>query len=224
MTDFEQAIINASYEVFDDVSISCCFFHLGQSLYRNIQENGLQAAYQNLENETVRNQTHMILALAFVPVTDVPRVFQKLKEVAVDELDSIIDYFEKNYVGTTARGRRAAVVARYPPILWNQRDAALAGDHKTNNVSEGWHNRFRLLVGKNHPDFYSFLQEIQKEQADTEIAITEMSLGRKVKANPKKKWIDYQDKIRNITQEYQNYKSRARELEYLANIGSNIIL
>ena len=39
---------------------------------------------------------------------------------------------------------------------------------------------------KNHPDLFSALVEFQKEQADSEIAIAEISLGRKVKAAPKK--------------------------------------
>ncbi|CAB0030720.1 unnamed protein product [Trichogramma brassicae] len=84
--------------------------------------------------------------------------------------------------------KRAAIIPDYEPHLWNQREATLTGQHKTNNVSEGWHNRFRILVGKNHPDFYYLLRELQKEQADTEIAITEMCLNRRVKALPKKKW------------------------------------
>lgn len=67
------------------------------------------------------------------------------------------------------RGRRATVPPRYPPAIWNQREAALAGSHKTNNVSEGWHNRFQLIAGKHHPDLSSALQELQLEEADTEI-------------------------------------------------------
>ena len=71
--------------------------------------------------------------------------------------------------------------------LWNQYEATIAGLQRTNNLSEGWHNRFRLVVGKNHPDLYSALKEFQKEQADVEIAVAELSLGRSVKAEPKKK-------------------------------------
>ena len=42
------------------------------------------------------------------------------------------------------------------------------------------------LVGKNHPDLYWAIKEIQKEQADTEI-MSKMSLECKIKATPKKK-------------------------------------
>lgn len=224
MTDFERGIIAAGFEVFDDVIMSCCFFHLGQSVYRHIQTEGLQTAYQNPDDDTVRDQTHMLLSLAFVPIPDVSGVFHKLYQSVTESLRPIMQYFQATYIGISARGRRAAVAAMYPPVLWNQREAALNGDHKTNNVSEGWHNRFRLLVGKNHPDIFSLLTEVQKEQADTDIAVTELCLGRKIKAAPKKKWIDYQLKIQNITAQYYDYKRDGNELQFLQLIGCNIKL
>lgn len=60
----------------------------------------------------------------------------------------------------------------YPPRIWNQYDS---GEAKTNNASEGWHYRFHLLLGKSHPSVYAFIKEIKREQADTEIAVTELT-------------------------------------------------
>ena len=56
---------------------------------------------------------------------------------------------------------------RYVTHLCNQYDATIDGQAKTYNVSEGWHNRFYLLIGKDHPDLYVLLKNIQKEQGDT---------------------------------------------------------
>jgi len=36
------------------------------------------------------------------------------------------------------------------------------------HLSEGWHNRFQVVVGRQHPSVYSFFNELGKEQADTE--------------------------------------------------------
>lgn len=47
MSDFELAITNACEEVFPTVPVSCCFFHLAQSMYRRVQGEGLQQAYNN---------------------------------------------------------------------------------------------------------------------------------------------------------------------------------
>lgn len=182
MSDFEKGILNACNAVFPDAATTSCFFHLKQSLYRKIQEEGLQTLYNNPDDETIRLQSHMISALAFVPTDHVSRVFRMLQDEVEEKLDSILIYFGETYViGRPARGRRRAVPPRYPPITWNQFDAALDGEHKTNNISEGWHNRFNLLVGKAHPDLYSLLKEFQKEQADSESMIAELSAGKRVR-------------------------------------------
>ena len=166
----------------------------------------------------------MLLALAFIPVADVPRVYRKLFNSLDDRMKPVLEYFKTTYVGVTARGRRAAVHARYPPAIWNQRETALAGLHKTNNVSEGSHNRFRLFVGKDHPDSYYLLLQIQKEQADTESAFLDLCQDKPVKSGPKKKWIEYQERIQTITNDYENYRVNKNELDFSELIGSNIIL
>ena len=111
-----------------------------------------------------------------------------------------------------------------PITTWNLYEAAINGWHKTNNVSEGWHNRFRLVIGKHHPDLYSALKEFQKEQADAEITIAEVALGRKVKEAPKNKWITSQQRIQNIVKEYETYKNDDIILQYLTCLAHNMAI
>lgn len=144
---------------------------------------------------------------------------------SIDKLRPILLYFDETYVsGKPARGRRRQILPRYPIELWNQHEAALRGSSRTNNVSEGWHNRFAILVGKHHPDLYSLLTEVQKEQADTECAIAELSLGRSVKAAPKKKWYLLQSRLQAITASYEDYKRENKLLDFLRAISYNIVL
>lgn len=223
MTDFEMSILNACEEQFPAVPIAACFFHLSQSMYRKIQSEGLQVQYNDPNDDTIRKYTHMILALAFVPLEDVLDAFATLENDAPDELLNIFDYFNLNYVnGRRAQGRRARVLPRFPPCIWNQYTATINNSHKTNNISEGWHNRFRILVAINHPDLYTFIQEIKKEQADTEKQIIEMDLGRNVKANPRMQCLSLQKRQRIIAQNYRTYKHNNEILNYLQNMGSNI--
>ena len=50
-----------------------------------------------------------------------------------------------------------------------------------------------------------------KVQGDTEIAIVELSLERKIKVAPRKKWLDVRKKLRSVVQIYEDYEI----LEYL---------
>ena len=94
-----------------------------------------------------------------------------------------------------------------------------------NNASEGWHNRFHLLIGKTHPDIYTSFSEIQKEQADTEATIAEFSMGRKVKAALKRKWTELQDRMSGIVQKYNTYEGSDELLmDYLRTLSPNIII
>ncbi|KAK3931524.1 Protein-glutamate methylesterase/protein-glutamine glutaminase [Frankliniella fusca] len=134
--------------------------------------------------------SHMLLALlAFIPPDELKDVFKDLVRILPAELKPVVKYMKENYVvGTpSSRGRRRTIPARYPIPLWNMYEVTRTGQHRTNNISEGWHIRFSLVIGKHHPDLYSALRELQKEQADTEAQLAEWSMGRRVRAAPKKK-------------------------------------
>ena len=73
---------------------------------------------------------------------------------------------------------------------------------------------------KNHPDLYVLLKNIQKEQGDTERAVVKLSLGRIIKAAPKKKWLDVQNKLKRIVQNYEDYEI----LDYLKAVGQTIFI
>lgn len=221
MTDFELGIINACRAVYPAVPISCCYFHLGQIIYRRVQEEGLQAQYRSTEDRSVKRFTHMLLALAFVPEADVRASFRALRRECPPDLRGLYDRFNEYFIaGKPARGRREAVPPRYPPALWNQYTTAVNKSHRTNNVSEGWHNRFRLVVGRHHPDIYTAIAEIQKEQGYSEMCLVELSMGKKVKAAPNAKWTELQNRLESIAAEYN---TRPR-LEYLRSIAANVTI
>ena len=88
-------IINACREVYPQVPVTGCFFHLGQALYRRIQEEGLQVAYNDPDDRCLKQYTHMLLSLAFVPVKDVEIAFDELRATCPDEIRPVMEYFEK---------------------------------------------------------------------------------------------------------------------------------
>ena len=66
--------------------------------------------------------------------------------------------------------------------------------------------------------------ELQKEQADTESCVAELSLGRKVKALPKQKWVTVQERIQDVASEYETYKRDGNVIDFLRTLSYNINL
>ena len=66
---------------------------------------------------------------------------------------------------------------------------------------------------------YCFVKEVVKEQGGTEIAVVELSLGRKIKTAPKK-WIEIQTKLRRIVLNYESYEI----IDYLQAIGQTTVI
>ena len=225
MTDLEMGIINAVKQHLPPESIRLCLFHLCQSVYRKIQTEGLQEQYGDKDDTSLREASKSMCALAFVPPEDVVDVFDTLYNELPEEFLPVANYFEVNYIrGVRAIGRRKAVAVRYAPASWNHYSSVLQGTARTNNASEGWHNRFQLLVGKRHPSLYSFLKELKKEQADVEYIRRELRLGKRVKNLPKNSLQRVEDRIRAIVNDYQAFKDEENELEYLNSLGFNLHL
>lgn len=155
--DVELAIKNSVSGVSPRWPVQFCFFHLGQALYRKVQKVGLQEQYNDPEDRTLKEAVHSLLALSFVPLDDLRDAYDELKETLPDELEPVKSHMEEYYVIGTTRGRgrrRQHVPPRFLPSLWNCYTATLNNSHRTNNISEGWHNKFQQVVGKRHPSFY----------------------------------------------------------------------
>jgi hypothetical protein len=77
------------------------------------------------------------------------------------------------------------------------------------------------MVGKSHPDLFTLINELKKEQANTKVSLVELSLGRRVKNSPAQKWTDLQDRLRSTIVEYVETNT---ELDYLRTLGHTIQL
>lgn len=130
-----------------------------------------------------------------------------------------------NYIrGRRARGRRRAVEPRYPPKQWNLYEATLKGEAITNNNQEGWHNRFQTLVGRHHPSFYRFLTELIAEQESTDYNLREIELGHNIRRAPTETTKRQQGRLRNIVDNFENYRVQNNLLGYLRALAAHIVL
>ncbi|XP_051157755.1 uncharacterized protein LOC127279449 [Leptopilina boulardi] len=224
MSDFELAIVNAAEDNFGKI-VRCCLFHLCQNIFRRVQNEGLQQQYNDENDRSIKHATQMMCALTFVPPNRVSEFFDILVDDIPEDFDHVADYFEVTYVrGKAARGRRRAVNVRYPPKIWNQYDAVLQNISRTNNASEGWHNRFRVVTGRDHPSLYAFFRELQNEQGDTDTMLRQLSIGQIIKKSRDKKRQMMEDRIFNIVNSYETFLQKDNILGYLKAIGYHLLL
>lgn len=131
--DFEQAAIKAARNNFPNALVHACNFHYGQSIWRKIQQIGLQVPYSN-DTQFAFN-IRLLLALPFVPVDDVVMAFEELttrefySETESDHslaIQELLNYFESTYIGKfDRRGQRKA--GFFPIELWNVYALVLEG-------------------------------------------------------------------------------------------------
>lgn len=140
MADYEKASQNACVHVFPAVKVVGCLFHLGQSLWRKVQEVHLADEYTN--DADIRIHVKMILALSFVPPTDVASAFEDLVDDCPQQLQPITDYWEDVYIGR--RRRRSRNRPLFAVDLWNVLDRLNDNLPRTNNSVEAWHRAFQV--------------------------------------------------------------------------------
>ncbi|XP_031639266.1 uncharacterized protein LOC116351317 [Contarinia nasturtii] len=178
MVDFEMAAMNSVTRYFPLADLHGCHFHFGQSVWRKIQEVGLQKQYN--EDEEFALNLRMLVALAFVPVDDVIKAYEELVETAFfnsddPKIDELLDYFQSTYIYRIDRkGKKQS--PRFAIPVWNVYENTLAGFPRTNNNVEGWHNKINSMWGK-HPNLFTFIEKLKEEQEITELAIAQCEAG-----------------------------------------------
>lgn len=111
--------------------ITCCFFHLVQSIWRNFQLLSGEVVNKYREDSELSLEYRLLSGLVFVPIADLREVLEEITTdiIRTDPcLTSLVKYFEHNYVGTTGRG------VRFPIALWNQYERVDMEMLRTNNT------------------------------------------------------------------------------------------
>ena len=61
--DFEKGAINSFLQVWPAIQVKCCFFHLTRNIWRKVQAEELQAAYN--QNDDLVRRMRLLPALVF---------------------------------------------------------------------------------------------------------------------------------------------------------------
>ncbi|CAB4425523.1 unnamed protein product [Rhizophagus irregularis] len=119
-----------------------------------IQALGLAVEYGESEDFSIK-LCH-ITALAFLPSSEIPNAFDQVKSLMPPNAIELVQYFEDNYV----HGK--LVESGYP---------------RMQNTVEGWHQRWGSLIGRAHVGIYTIIDEMRKEQHQTELQIESIICG-----------------------------------------------
>ncbi|KAB0805386.1 hypothetical protein PPYR_02356 [Photinus pyralis] len=210
--DFERAAIQAFQAVFGDhITIRGCFYHLCQSTQRKLQELGLQRRYR--EDEDFSNFCGMLDGLAFLPLEDVARGMEFLRQNIPEGAEDLVEYFDATYVSGTNRRvgnvnddnvRIRNVPPVFPPPCWNVHNTTLQDDERTNNHTEGWNHRFSTLVGQNHPTVWVLIQKMRQELSTDETKVQQRQIGRQMPKKKKPAYVVMQARLKLLCEEYRD--------------------
>ncbi|XP_078343061.1 uncharacterized protein LOC144628821 [Oculina patagonica] len=194
---FEKALWNCLKEVLPDVTVKGCVFHWTQALWRKIQDLGLQASYQS--DDGTFKYLRKIMALPFLPASEIPAMFTRLKvEATTEPLQKFVEYVDNTWIQSTT----------WPPSCWSVYKKQI----RTNNDVEGWHNGLnRRASGRAQMPLYMLIHLLHKEACLVALQIRLVSEGKLTKLQ-KKKYRSVQAKILSYWEQYANHQRSAVQL------------
>ncbi|CAF0868187.1 unnamed protein product [Rotaria sordida] len=222
LTDFEKGSINAVKSEYPSAQSKGCHFHLGQSVYRQVQDAGLTTKYGTDQNFSLL--IRHIPALAFLSPLEISDAFDELKVILPPDAEPIIQWFENNYVhGRVKRILRNGRVQRHnplcPPEMWSVFDNMEFAFPRTQNKVEAWHRRWETLIARAHVGIFTMIKQIQKEQNEVEMEIEQSMRGEPA---PKKRKEDgnREARIQNVIADRGNRST----IDFLRDIAHNLSL
>ncbi|CAF5100221.1 unnamed protein product [Rotaria sp. Silwood1] len=213
--DYESAILKSIKTKFPNVNSIGCLFHMGQCLWRELQTSGFQNKY--ITNDKFRMNVKKLMALVFVPVSDVVKAYAVIVDDFEEEDYLLLDYFERVWVGQKLRRGIKRGQPKFSLQLWNMYERVIHDLPRSNNSIEGWHHAFNNRVSIKHPSIVKLTKCILREQSRFEVDIERLRAG----APPQKKrklYADLDALLKTVTLSYNIHNID----DYLNRIAMNL--
>ncbi len=189
-----------------------CFYHLTQSIWRQIQHLGLKNLYES--DEEFRLFCGQVDALAFLPPKDVKDGMSYLRSTMPEEAAPLLEYSDSTYISGQLRHRRnitsksghlqpisihlRRTPPMFPPEKWNMHHATLNNQPRTNNICEGWNNKFFRLVGHANPTVWKLIECLQADAATVDEILLQQERGIRPAKRFKKIYKELHTRIQNL--------------------------
>ena len=203
--DFELAAINAFKNIFKEAKVYGCYFHFSQAILRKCKQLGGTKSYY--KDKDLRKLQKELQSLAYVRIHDVPTAFLNIKDNSPTKFKTIINYFEKTYIGYTTTqkiGRSNKTVTfkpRFDISIWNIHDRILSDIPTTNNNVESWHSVIKKQARQNM-SVGSLIDLLKKEQSNMEYELGQLLVGDNISYKPSKDKLEKSRKIKKTLEDY----------------------
>ena len=127
--DFEKSVHNVVKELFPGASVKGCQFHLGQAMWRKIQELGLSKIYSERDCDTAKWLSHTF-GLAYLDPQEVEDsfVFDLMPDTPSEDAacERYADYLLSTYVSSDSK---------FPPELWTSKPEVEKNEQRCKGIS-----------------------------------------------------------------------------------------
>lgn len=187
----------AMREIFPGVDIRGCLFHWNQAVFRKIQALGLQKAY--MEKRGTHKFCKMIMALPFLPADWIPAIFNQMQQTdsLSQPLQDLLNYIENQWINNSV----------FPVASWS----VYQRQFRTNNDTEGWHNRLNIKARTSGLNMYKLIQLLHQEAKDVQVVGRFVSEGA-IKRYQRQKYANTQGQIGTIWDQFAAGDMTAKQL------------
>ena len=165
IVDIELAVHNVVRTLFPASSLKGCLFHVGQALWRKLQELGLSAKYGK-EDNGISKWFRLFIGTAFVPPPQAMTAYQLITSTYTPD-DRRCIKFNDYFMNTWLSGD-------YPIAMWNQFRSDVP---RTNKSCEGYNSRLAKRALQLHLNIYAVIRLFQAEQINKEAYILLLESG-----------------------------------------------
>jgi hypothetical protein len=110
----------------------------------------------------------------------------------------------------------------FPPAISNVHDATVNGVVRTNNMCEGWNNKFANLGGHAHPSIWRVIEWCQYEEATVRTIIQQDAVGNPAVKRTQQRHDQLPERLQNICRDLTTGQKTITEFLCGAGWNTNI--
>ena len=91
---------------------------------------------------------------------------------------------------------------------------------RTNNICESWNNCYRVAVGHSHPDIYTSVEAIRKDESITNTVLHRLVIGQPPKKRVRRETQVFQQRLKVLCSEYRD--GQRTLTNFMRAVGHNV--